>query len=150
MDLRKVRFLLFGHVPIELPLMFLCRGPLAGVHFLLVHSPRSPSLRLAQGFVLALGVAVYAWWISTGADITMLVVTVPLGFWGYEQLLEATPQFGTPPGRGHRPPRLLPGSLDRRRRQLWLHQRLHPRNAAHLRHVDSDALGPFGAPETGW
>ena len=28
--------------------------------------------------VLALGVAVYAWWISTGADITMLVVTVPL------------------------------------------------------------------------
>ncbi len=83
----KSAFFLFGHVPIELPLMFFGAGVLfAGVHSLLVHSPWSPSLRLAQIFVLALGVAVYAWWISTGADITMLVVTVPLGFWGYEQL----------------------------------------------------------------
>ena len=83
----KSAYFLFGHVPIELPLMFFGAGVLfAGVHAMLAHSPWSPSLRLAQGAVLVLGVAVYAWWIGSGDDITMLVVTVPLGFWGYEQL----------------------------------------------------------------
>jgi len=83
----KSAWFLFGHVPVELPVAFCAAGILfAGVHHALTRVSASPPVEPVLWTLVALGLAVYAARIAGGHDTSMLLVTVPLGLWGYEQL----------------------------------------------------------------
>ena len=83
----KSAWFLFGHVPLELPLAFCAAGILfGGVHHALTRATRSPPIEPVLWSLVVMGLVVYVSRIAAGHDTSMLLVTVPLGLWGYEQL----------------------------------------------------------------
>jgi hypothetical protein len=83
----KSTWFLFGHVPVELPVAFCAAGILfGGVHHAMTRATRSPDIEPVLRALVLIGLAVYAFRIAGGHDTSMLLATVPLGLWGYEQL----------------------------------------------------------------
>jgi hypothetical protein len=83
-------FMIAGHVPVELIIMFICAGILLGFLHGVGRDLRAPwSL---EKVLLGLTLIGFGWYLYAvfvgGADTIMLVFTIPLGLWGFQAIAD--------------------------------------------------------------